>query len=273
MLAYLQACGKCTLTTSPSPRSRKEDGWARRSSRYSPENFERIRQKNTNVVFVQALWRWTIKKWTSITDYGTTICWPTSSIGKKTLYLPLCCPLIGKLIVKNSIELSGIFSRNNYFIIAHKLAISEWRSNTTVSSENFSLNDKTVNDNPLLLAYASRCDFIRTSSLSNRTRNICVKFYLMEDDRSKETQRKDNKKQGSLSEVTYVTRRLKRGNCTGRFCKLGRDKTLFRAEQEGEGLNGLTSTIFLCFQTFLECNSYVPFLLRRLFSCVILCIP
>ena len=65
--------------------------------------------------------------------------------------------------------------------------------------------------------------------------------------------------------MIYVTRRLKRGNCTGRFCKLGRAEAFFPSE--AGKLNGLTSTIFLCYEIFLECNLHVvPFLRRRRFS-------
>lgn len=81
-VAFSQGWGKCTPITSPSPRSRKGDGWGRRSSRCSRESFERIRLRSTSVASVQVLWPSTIRRWTWTTGCGTTICWPTSFTGK-----------------------------------------------------------------------------------------------------------------------------------------------------------------------------------------------
>lgn len=64
------------------------------------------------------------------------------------------------------------------------------------------------------------------------------------------------KNKNCWSLVIYVARRLKYGDCTGRFYKLGRSYSSPLAE-EGK-LNGLTSTIFLC------CNDFP--LATRLFS-------
>lgn len=64
------------------------------------------------------------------------------------------------------------------------------------------------------------------------------------------------KNKNCWSLVIYVARRLKYGDCTGRFYKLGRSYSSPLAE-EGK-LNGLTSTIFLC------CNDFT--LAARLFS-------
>jgi len=80
-LRLFQVSVRYTRITLPSRHSRKVDGSVRRSWRSSRGNSAPIQRRNTRDVFALALSRSTIRRWTSITDCGTTTSWLTSSTG------------------------------------------------------------------------------------------------------------------------------------------------------------------------------------------------
>lgn len=96
--------------TLPSRHSRKVDGLARRSWKSSRGNSVPIQPRNTRGVFAPAPSRSTIKRWTSITGYGTTISWLTSSTGMRTVPPEAA----GRAVLRRAIHLRERLSRRRH---------------------------------------------------------------------------------------------------------------------------------------------------------------